>query len=137
MLVVVIDGQGGGMGKSIAEKLSAELPEIEIIAVGTNTTATANMLKGGAALGATGENAVLYNCARADVVIGPIGVFFANSMLGEVTSKIAEALASCRAEKIAIPVSRCHINIMGLKEYSLAAHIAEAVDTVKKIKESL
>ena len=137
MLVVVIDGQGGGMGKSIAEKLSAELPEIEIIAVGTNTTATANMLKGCAALGATGENAVLYNCARADVVIGPIGVFFANSMLGEVTPKIAEALASCRAEKIAIPVSRCHINIMGLKEYSLAAHIAEAVDTVKKIKESL
>lgn len=137
MLVVVIDGQGGGMGRSIAEKLSAELPEIEIIAVGTNTTATANMLKGGAALGATGENAVLYNCARADVVIGPIGVFFANSMLGEVTPKIAEALASCRAEKIAIPVSRCHINIMGLKEYSLAAHIAEAVDTVKKIKESL
>ena len=137
MLVVVIDGQGGGMGKSIAEKLSAELPEIEIIAVGTNTTATANMLKGGAALGATGENAVLYNCARADVVIGPIGVFFANSMLGEVTPKIAEALASCRAEKIAIPVSRCHINIMGLKEYSLAAHIAEAVETVKKIKENL
>lgn len=137
MLVVVIDGQGGGMGRSIAEKLSAELPEIEIIAVGTNTTATANMLKGGAALGATGENAVLYNCARADVVIGPIGVFFANSMLGEVTPKIAEALASCRAEKIAIPVSRCHINIMGLKEYSLAAHIAEAVETVKKIKENL
>lgn len=137
MLVVVIDGQGGGMGRSIAEKLSAELPEIEIIAVGTNATATANMLKGGAALGATGENAVLYNCARADVVIGPIGVFFANSMLGEVTPKIAEALASCRAEKIAIPVSRCHINIMGLKEYSLAAYIAEAVDTVKKIKENL
>ncbi|MEA5001932.1 MAG: DUF3842 family protein [Christensenella sp.] len=133
MLVVVIDGQGGGMGRSIVERLRAELPDVELVAVGTNATATANMLKGGQAQGATGENAVLYNCARADIVIGPIGVFFANAMLGEVTPRMAEALATCAAEKIAIPVSRCHINIMGLKDHALSAHIAEAVETIKQL----
>jgi len=134
--ILVIDGQGGGMGRSILECLKAKLPSAEIVAVGTNSVATANMLKGGGALGATGENAVVYNCARADVVIGPVGIFFANAMLGEVTPKMAAALAACDAEKIAIPVSRCHIHIMGVREAPLAVHIDEAVERVRTMQPS-
>ncbi|MEA4853297.1 MAG: DUF3842 family protein [Christensenella sp.] len=133
MLVLVIDGQGGGMGRSIVEHISAEVPEAELVVVGTNAAATANMLRGGKAQGATGENAVLYNCSRADVVVGPIGVFFANSMLGEVTPAMAQALAVCRAEKIAIPVSKCHINIVGMVEAPLSSYIDEAVRIIKNL----
>jgi len=131
--ILIIDGQGGGIGRSLVERLHAELPEAELIAVGTNAAATANMIRGGGARGATGENAVCYNCARADVVIGPIGVFFANAMLGEVTAQMAQALAACEAEKIAIPVSRCHIHIMGIRESAPAALIDEAVAHIKAL----
>ena len=133
MNIAVVDGQGGGMGRSIAERVSAEVPEAELVVVGTNAAATANMLRGGKAQGATGENAVLYNCTRADVVVGPIGVFFANSMLGEVTPAMAQALAGCGAEKIAIPVSKCHINIVGMAETSLSSYIGEAVRIIKNL----
>ena len=127
MRIVVIDGQGGGMGRSIVERLKERLPGAEIIAVGTNATATAQMVRGGGVRGATGENAVVFNCSQADVVIGPVGIYFANSML-------AEALAACRAEKFAIPVSRCHIHITGIAEQSLSAHIEEAVSQILQLQ---
>lgn len=136
MRIVVIDGQGGGMGRSIVERLKERLPGAEIIAVGTNATATAQMVRGGGVRGATGENAVVFNCSQADVVIGPVGIYFANSMLGEVTPRMAEALAACRAEKFAIPVSRCHIHITGIAEQSLSAHIEEAVSQILRLQSS-
>lgn len=133
MRVVVIDGQGGGIGRSIVERLKAEIPSVELIAVGTNAVATANMMKGSAVLGATGENAVVFNCANADIVIGPIGIYFANAMMGEITPKMAEALASCRAKKIAIPATRCNLHIMGITETTLTKYIEEAINVVNAL----
>ena len=94
MRIMVMDGQGGGVGRSLIEELHVRFPEAEIVAVGTNAAATANMMKGGAAVGATGENAAVYNSGKADVIAGPIGIVMANAMLGEITPRMAEAVAS-------------------------------------------
>ncbi|MBQ9942319.1 MAG: DUF3842 family protein [Christensenellaceae bacterium] len=134
MRILVIDGQGGGIGRSIVERLMARISGAEIIAVGTNSAATANMIRGTGARGATGENAILYNCAHADVVIGPVGIYFANAMLGEVSPAMAAALSSCGAEKFAIPVSRCQIHIAGLAESAPGALIDEAVESILALK---
>jgi len=100
MLVAVIDGQGGGIGRSVVEKLKNSLPgDIRIIALGTNSLATSNMLKAGANDGATGENAIVFNAARADFIIGAVGIISANSMLGELTPAIARAVAESPAKK--------------------------------------
>ena len=96
MRIIVIDGQGGGIGRSLTEKLRAELPEAELVAVGTNSAATANMMRAGANVGATGENAVVFNCARTDVIVGPLGIILADAMLGEITPRMACAVASLR-----------------------------------------
>lgn len=125
-----MDGQGGGVGKSLVEELRAAYPEAELIAVGTNAMATANMMKGGTALGATGENAVLYNSSRADVIAGPIGIVMANAMLGEITPKMAEAVASSEARILLIPMSRCNAAVMGVESKKLADYIKEVVEKV-------
>ena len=103
------------MGKSLVEELRSAYPEAELIAVGTNATATANMMKGGTALGATGENAVLYNSSRVDVIVGPIGIIMANAMLGEITPGMAEAVATRAARSLLIPMSRCNAAVLGVE----------------------
>lgn len=125
--IVVIDAQGGGIGRIVIEQLRQLVPGTEIAAVGTNAVATANMLKGGASAGATGENAVVWNASRCDIIIGPIGVFFANAMLGEITPAMAIALADSSAKKIALPVSKCNIHVMGTAEKPLVQYVEEAV----------
>jgi N-acetylglutamate synthase/N-acetylornithine aminotransferase len=131
----VIDGQGGGLGKSIVEQLKLLKREIncEIIAAGTNSAATAAMLKAGADAAATGENAIIYNSGKADIIAGAIGICFANSMRGEISPDIALAVAGSGAVKILIPIpsSKCNINIMGISEKSMAQYIAEAVERIK------
>ena len=127
---MVMDGQGGGVGKSLVEELRGTYPEAELIAVGTNATATANMMKGGTALGATGENAVVYNSSRVDVIIGPIGIVMANAMLGEITPKMAEAVASSEARILLLPMSRCNATVMGVESRKLSDYVKEAVEKV-------
>lgn len=133
MKIVVIDGQGGGIGRSLVEKLKERLPSAELIAVGTNALATSAMLKAGADAGATGENAVIYNCAHADVITGPMGISLVNAMMGEISPSIAEAVTASRAEKVLIPVAACRVYVAGVEEKPMSRYIEIAVETIKKI----
>lgn len=133
MKILVIDGQGGKMGKLIVEGLKKILPEYEIIALGTNSIATSAMLKAGADFGATGENPVVYNSSDADIIIGPIGIIIANSLLGEITPSMALAIAQSRAQRILIPVNRCNNKVVGVKKLPLSEYIGPAIEQVKEI----
>ena len=113
MKIVIIDGQGGKMGKSVIEQLKKRFPELETYAIGTNSIATSAMLKAGATYGATGENPVIVNAQDADIIIGPIGIVMANSLLGEITPAMAASIGSSKAYKILIPVNRCNHYIVG------------------------
>lgn len=133
MKIAVVDGQGGGIGKAIVERLKRELPEdTRIIALGTNALATNLMLKAGAGEGASGENAIVFNVPKVDVIVGPIGIISANSMMGELTPLMASAIAGSPAKKILIPLNRCNVEIVGVKNESLPYHIDSAVNMIKK-----
>lgn len=110
-LIVIMDGQGGGIGRALAETIRAAHPEVKLRALGTNALATAAILKGGAGDGATGENAVVFNAALADIILGPVGILTPNGLLGEVTPKMAEAVGGSRAVKILLPSQRCSIRL--------------------------
>lgn len=127
---MIMDGQGGGVGRSLVEALRAAYPEAELIAVGTNAAATANMMKGGTPFGATGENAVVYNSSRVDVITGPIGIIMANAMLGEITPKMAEAVSSSEARILLIPMSRCNAAVMGVESKKLLDYVKEVVEKI-------
>jgi hypothetical protein len=131
--IIVIDGQGGKIGTIIVRQLKQSLPELKIMAIGTNSIATASMLKAGAELGATGENPVVVNCGDADIIIGPLGIVLANSFLGEVTPAMAQAVAQSPAQKILIPVNKCRARVAGVRELSLGEYIQMAIDQVKEI----
>ena len=133
MKIIVIDGQGGKIGTIIVRQLKQSLPELKIMAIGTNSIATASMLKAGAELGATGENPVVVNCGDADIIIGPLGIVLANSFLGEVTPAMAQAVAQSPAQKILIPVNKCRARVAGVRELSLNEYIQLAIDQVKEI----
>ena len=130
MKIMVMDGQGGGVGRSLVEELVGRIPQAEIIAVGTNATATSNMMKGGTANGATGENAVVYNSSRVDVIVGPIGIVMANAMLGEITPTMAEAVSSSNAKLILLPMNKCHVMVVGMAQKKLSEYVKEAVDRI-------
>jgi len=131
MRVVVIDGQGGRMGRLVVEKIRAEKLPCEIVAVGTNAIATAEMLKAGADAGATGENPVIVACRRADVIVGPIGILAADSMLGEVTPAMALAVGQSGVKKLLLPVNHCDNIVVGVKDLTLSKLVAEAVDILR------
>ncbi len=130
MKILVIDGQGGRMGAALTEQIKKSFPETELIAVGTNSLATSAMLKAGADAAATGENPVAVNAADADVIVGPIGVIVANALLGEITPKMAAAVSDSRARKILLPVTRCSVTVVGVREGTLAEYVREAVSLV-------
>ncbi len=133
MRIAIVDGQGGGIGKHITEKLRRELPEhIELLALGTNALATSVMLRAGANEGATGESAVIYNAGKVDLIVGPISILLPNAMLGELSPGMAEAIASSPAHKILLPLSRSGIEIVGLKSEPLPHLIEELVRRVKE-----
>ena len=131
MKVLVIDGMGGGIGKSIIEHIRNEFAEMEITAVGTNSIATSVMLKAGATNAATGENAVVYNCTKADYIVGVTGLLIANSLHGEVSPRMAEAISLSPAHKMLIPIDRCGVTILGLAEKPVQAYIAEINKVLK------
>lgn len=139
MKITIIDGQGGKMGKSVIEQLKKLHPELALYAIGTNSIATAAMLKAGADFGATGENPAIVNAADSDIIIGPVGIVFANALLGEITPAIAAAVGASRAYKILIPVNRCNHFIVGCTETSLGDYIrmvCEKVDSMLADKAS-
>jgi hypothetical protein len=127
MKILVVDGQGGGLGKAIIEGILKAGIAAEITAVGTNAIATAAMLKGGAAQGATGENAVIYNSKRVDFIVGTLGIAFANSMQGEITPKMASAIGESEAKKLLVPSSKCGADIIGTVDRPMASYIDEIV----------
>ena len=128
MELVVIDAQGGGIGRQLVSALKRAYPRQPVTAVGTNAMATAAMLKAGAAQGATGENAVVYNAARADLILGPIGVVLANGILGEVSPAMASAVSGSGAVKILIPSSSCGVYVAGVEECRLEEYLRRAAE---------
>ena len=134
MVIMVIDGQGGKMGKNIVEQLKKRFPEDELLAIGTNSIATAAMLKAGADAGATGENPAIVGSRRADIIIGPMGIVIADSLLGEITPKMAVAIGQSSAKKVLIPVNRCQHFLVGCKELPLGEYVKLVAEEVEKIK---
>lgn len=132
--VLIIDAQGGGIGRQLVAAVKKELPHLTVTAVGTNTAATAAMLKAGADRGATGENAVVVNCRMADVILGPVGIVIADALLGEITPAMAQAVGQSRAERIFIPYDRCGNLVVGVSDWSLANLVAAAVEAVKRLE---
>ena len=133
MNILVIDGQGGMIGRQLITEISKTIPDAEITAVGTNTLATASMLKAGADSGATGENSVIVCARRADVIIGPVGIVIADSLLGEVTPAMAAAVGSSSVKKILLPVNKCNNIIVGTADKSTSDLIAEAIRRVQEL----
>lgn len=133
MKIIIIDGQGGKMGNAVVSQLKKSHPELEIIAIGTNSIATASMLKAGADFGATGENPAVINSRDADIIIGPIGIVIANSLFGEITPTMSEAIGSSKAHKILIPVNRCNHYVVGCENLTLAGYLAQVVIQVEKL----
>ena len=127
MNILVIDSQGGGMGKQLVSAIRQRLPQAHITAVGTNSTATAAMLKAGADAAATGENAVIVGCRRADVIVGPIGIVIADAMYGEVTPAMAVAVGQSRARRVLIPVNQCDNIIAGVAQQPMGNLVESAI----------
>ena len=133
MRVLIIDGQGGRMGQQLIRSIRERFPQIEVTAVGTNSMATAAMLKGGAQQAATGENAALVACRQADAILGPLGIVVADAILGEVTPAMAQAVGGCRGKKFLVPMNSCGVVVAGVEELPLPAYVARAVDALAGI----
>ena len=133
MKLAVIDGQGGRIGAQLVAAIrQAGLPG-EVLAIGTNSAATAAMMKAGADAGATGENPVIVACRDADVIIGPIGILSADALLGEITPAMAAAVGRSRAVKLLLPLNQCNTIVVGPRALSVSALIAETLGELEKL----
>ena len=131
--VLVIDGQGGGLGRQLVSALAAACPEAELTAVGTNSLAANAMLKAGASRAATGENAVVVNCRRADVIVGPIGIVIADALLGEITPAMAAAVCQSGAKRVLVPINHCENYVVGVPDQPVSQLVATAARKVKEL----
>ena len=131
--ILVIDAQGGGIGKQIIQSLKKKEYPVRITAVGTNTAATMAMLNAGADIAVTGENAVKVNARNADIIIGPIGIVIADSLYGEITPEMALAIAQSKAVRILLPINRCENIIAGVDNLNLSYLIDKALEEVSKL----
>ena len=127
MDILIIDGQGGNLGKMLTRRLREAMPRVDITVVGTNSTATENMLKGGADRAATGENAVIVNARRAKIIAGPLGIVIADALLGEVTPAMARAVGQSEAIRVLIPMNRCDTLVAGVAEKPVGELLDDAV----------
>jgi prephenate dehydrogenase len=132
-VVLIVDAQGRGLGRQLIAGIRKEPEDVKILAVGTNTAAAAAMLKAGADEAATGENSVLVASRKADVIIGPVGMVIADSMLGEITPAMAQAVAQADAVRIMIPFNSCDNYIAGVADFNTARLIQDALGQLKKI----
>ncbi len=135
MNILIIDAQGGGIGKQVILAVKQNILDAVITAVGTNTTATSIMLKAGADYGATGENAVIVGTRKADVIIGPIGIIVADAMFGEITPAMATAVGQSDAKRILIPVSHCDNIVVGVRNLGIKEMIEEVLTELRKLAE--
>ena len=133
MRVLVIDAQGGGMGKQLVAAIRQGVSGVEITAVGTNSAAAAAMRKAGADFSATGENAVVVACRRADVIVGPVGITIADSLLGEITPAMAAAVGQSSAKRVLIPFNHCDNIVVGVSNLSIGALIQETVAILRDL----
>ena len=133
MNILVIDAQGGGIGKQLVARIKREYPAETVIAVGTNSIATAAMIKAGADQGATGENSVVVACKTADVIVGPIGIIIADAMLGEITETIAKSVAQAEAVRILIPFNMCDTLIAGIADTATGSLSDSAMQSLHSV----
>lgn len=131
MKILVIDAQGGGIGRQLITVLKQQMPQAEITAVGTNSAATTAMLKAGADHAATGENAVTVGCRKADVIMGPIGIVIADSLFGEITPAMAMAIGQSAAKRILIPMNHCDNIIVGVPDLNVGKLVQQAVELLR------
>ena len=135
MMILVVDGQGGGLGRLLVRELKGAFPQAEIAAVGTNSTAANAMMKAGADFAATGENAVVVNCRHADIIVGAVGIVIADSMWGEITPRMAQVVGQSDARRVLIPINLCSNLVVGVAEMSMSKLVQAAVDTVRRLTE--
>ena len=133
MQILVIDAQGGGIGRQLVSGLRQAVPDAEITAVGTNSAATAAMHRAGADHAATGENAVVVACRKVDIIMGPIGMVIADSLFGEITPVMAAAVGQSSAKRVLIPFNHCDNILVGVPNTSVSALLQEAVDVVRQL----
>jgi hypothetical protein len=131
--ILIIDAQGGGIGKQIVTAIKQNILNAEITAVGTNSAATFAMLKAGAHNAATGENAVVVGCRKADIIVGPVGIVIADALLGEITPTMAQAIGQSKAKRILIPINHCDNIIVGVPDLSISTMIQDVVKEIHAI----
>lgn len=133
MNILVIDAQGGGVGKQLVTTIKQTIPNVLVTAVGTNSAATSAMLKAGADNAATGENAVVVACRKADVIVGPMGIVIADSLLGEITPIMAAAVGQSRAKRILIPFNHCDTILVGVSDFNIGKLVQNAVTEIQNL----
>ncbi|MEA4865194.1 MAG: DUF3842 family protein [Sphaerochaeta sp.] len=130
MQIVIIDGQGGSLGKSLVEAIKKRFEHIQVLAIGTNSLATSAMLRSGADGIATGENPVVVAARNADLIVGPLGIITADALHGEITPTMAVAVAQSKAHKILLPISKCNVSVVGRQDLNLTEMIELALSEI-------
>ena len=133
MEILVVDGQGGRIGQQLVRAILARFPGAQVHGVGTNSMATAALIKGGAAQAATGENALKVACRTADVILGPVGIVIADALLGEISPAMAAAVGQSRAKKILVPMNQCDILVAGVEDLPVSRLLERAVDQLAQV----
>ena len=131
--ICVMDGQGGNLGRQLAKLIGERFPDAELMVVGTNSMATANMMKAGVTAAATGENAVIVACRKVDIIVGPIGLVIADALMGEVTPAMAIAVGQSPAQRVLIPMNRCDTYIAGVENMTVSALIEDGLRHVERL----